>query len=73
MTAKRKPRQREGQSTGGSHLVFVDGTLRRGFWNHDLLAKSVFLGSGKTKHRYAMDVDAIPSVVKEAVSCVLSS
>jgi len=71
MTPKRQHQQSKDRSPYGSHLVFVYGTLRRGFWNHDLLAKSIFLGCGKTKHLYAMYVDGIPYVVKEEVSQIV--
>lgn len=30
------------------NYVFVYGTLRRGYWNHDLLGLSSFLGEAKT-------------------------
>jgi len=71
MTAKRQHQHRKDQSNGNSRFVFVYGTLRRGFWNNRLLAKSVFLGSGKTKHLYAMYVGGIPYAVKEEVSQIV--
>ena len=34
--------------------VFVYGTLKRGFDNHQILAKSKFIGKAKTLHSYPM-------------------
>ncbi len=53
----------------GTHLVFVYGTLRRGFPNHQLLAAARYLGSAQTLNRYALYVDSYPKVVpQEAVA-----
>jgi len=37
-----------------SHLVFVYGTLRRGGWNHYMLARQSYLGRHLTEPRYTM-------------------
>ncbi|MBM9514691.1 gamma-glutamylcyclotransferase family protein [Desulfogranum marinum] len=52
-----------------SHNIFVYGTLKRGYSNHRFLADSKFLGTGKTREKYAMYVSGIPFViVSEPVS-----
>ncbi|WP_457623862.1 gamma-glutamylcyclotransferase, partial [Persephonella sp.] len=33
-------------------LIFVYGTLRKGFGNHRLLENAEFLGIGRTKEKY---------------------
>ncbi len=35
-------------------LVFVYGTLKRGFYNHGFLSSSVFVGVAATKDKYPM-------------------
>jgi gamma-glutamylcyclotransferase (GGCT)/AIG2-like uncharacterized protein YtfP len=51
------------------HLVFVYGTLKKGFGNHRLLAASEFLGEARTAQSYAMYSTGVPIVVKnEAIS-----
>jgi len=57
-------------STGEVHGILWE-TLRRGCWNHRLLAKAEFVGAGKTKHGYAMYMDGIPYVVKEEISRIV--
>ena len=50
-------------------LIFCYGTLRRGWWNHGLLADTDevrFIGEGKTYRRYSMVADSIPFVIKHA-------
>ena len=50
-------------------LVFVYGTLKKGFSNHRLLASSELLGVAQTVKMYAMYSTGLPIVVKdEAVS-----
>jgi gamma-glutamylaminecyclotransferase len=54
-----------------SHTLFVYGTLKRNFSNHHLLKDSKFLGTGRTKEKYAMYESGIPFVVKnEPVSSI---
>ena len=48
-----------------SELLFVYGTLKRGFGNHYYLKDAIFLGRGRTKERYAMYELSIPYVVKD--------
>ncbi len=45
-------------------LLFVYGTLKRGFPNHRYLKGSKFVGRGRTKEKYALYVAAVPYVVK---------
>lgn len=50
-------------------LVFVYGTLKKGFSNHRLLAGSEYLGTAQTVEKYAMYTTGTPIVLKdEAVS-----
>lgn len=44
--------------------LFVYGTLKRGFGNHDLLSESRFLGKAVTKDKYALYESGIPFVFK---------
>ena len=46
------------------HLVFVYGTLRKGFCNHHFLRRAKFLGRARTKEKYALYVGEFPYVVK---------
>ena len=52
--------------------VFVYRTLKRGFHNHHFLAGAKFLGTGRTKEKYAMYAEGgIPFVVQgEQVSFI---
>lgn len=53
-------------------LVFVYGTLKKGFSNHRLLAKSKLLGRAQTVGKYAMYSTGVPIVVKdESVSPII--
>lgn len=47
------------------HLVFVYGTLKKGFSNHRLLASSELLGAARTVNKYAMYTTGVPIVVKD--------
>jgi len=44
------------------NLLFVYGTLKRGFGNHDLLYRARFIGNAVTKHKYALYESGIPFV-----------
>jgi gamma-glutamylcyclotransferase (GGCT)/AIG2-like uncharacterized protein YtfP len=55
---------KEGKLKKEKHLLFVYGTLKRGFWNHYLLDREEFIGEAETKEKYAMYVSGIPYVVK---------
>lgn len=46
-------------------LVFVYGTLKKGFSNHRLLAGSEYLGAAQTVEKYAMYSTGTPIVLKE--------
>ena len=53
-------------------LIFVYGTLRKGFHNHRLLKNSTFIGKGRTKKKYKMTVNGIPFVSeKEGISHIV--
>lgn len=55
----------------GDQIVFVYGTLRRGWHHHGLLAEARFLGLAETQARYALYVDVVPKVIAaEAVSVI---
>jgi gamma-glutamylaminecyclotransferase len=45
-------------------IVFVYGTLKRGFGNHHLLNGSKFIGQALTKEKYALYVSGIPFVIE---------
>jgi gamma-glutamylcyclotransferase (GGCT)/AIG2-like uncharacterized protein YtfP len=53
-----KTRRRQGRR----HVVFVYGTLMKGFPNHFFLRQAVFAGTGSTVERYALYVDEFPGV-----------
>ena len=51
------------------HLLFVYGTLKHGFDNHNLIDGSYFVGTGRTVQRFAMYKQIVPYVTKaEAIS-----
>jgi gamma-glutamylcyclotransferase (GGCT)/AIG2-like uncharacterized protein YtfP len=51
------------------HLLFVYGTLKKGFDNHNMIAGSYFVATGRTVKRFAMYKQMVPYVTKsEAVS-----
>lgn len=50
---------------GERELLFVYGTLKRGFGNHWYLEKAKFLGNAETVEKYALYEVGIPYVVKE--------
>jgi len=58
-------------SLGRNIVVFVYGTLRKGFGNHRYLEKAEFLGTAKTKEKYTMRVSGIPYVSKEPTSYIV--
>jgi len=45
-------------------LVFVYGTLKRGFGNHHLLSESRFVGQAVTKEKYSLYEAGIPFVIE---------
>ena len=52
-------------------VVFVYGTLKKGFGNHRLLAHAKFMGQAVTSEAYALYISSIPFVIrKEQVSCI---
>jgi gamma-glutamylaminecyclotransferase len=51
---------------GEGALLFVYGTLRRGFENHeDYLHNAQFMGNASTRDEYALVVGELPYVVKD--------
>jgi gamma-glutamylaminecyclotransferase len=52
-------------------LVFVYGTLKKGFSNHRLLASSELLGRARTVKKYAMYSTGLPIVVKEEAASTI--
>lgn len=51
------------------YLVFVYGTLRKGFWNHRLLVRSKFIGRARTKDKYKLTANGIPFVTDDEKIC----
>ncbi|MEN8251541.1 MAG: gamma-glutamylcyclotransferase family protein [Bacteroidota bacterium] len=47
-----------------TNLVFTYGTLKKGFDNHQYLQDSDFIGSGRTKEKYALYDRGIPFVIR---------
>ncbi|WP_027359763.1 gamma-glutamylcyclotransferase family protein [Desulforegula conservatrix] len=47
------------------HMLFVYGTLKKGFGNHGLLANAEFKGNAITQEKYALYVAGIPFVIKD--------
>lgn len=45
-------------------LIFVYGTLKRGYHNHYLMQGASFLGTGHTIEKYAMYKHVVPYVIK---------
>ena len=45
------------------NLVFVYGTLKRGFSNNRYLAGSKFLGTARTKEKFALYSDGLPFLI----------
>ncbi len=57
------------EGVGLAHLLFVYGTLKQGFDNHNLIDGSYFVGTGRTVQRFAMYKEIVPYVTKaEAIS-----
>lgn len=53
------------------HLVFVYGTLQRGFSNHHILSQARFLGPARSRDEYALYVEYFPKVIPhERVSVI---
>ena len=49
----------------GKHLVFVYGTLKKGYRNHRLLANQMFIGHATTINKYKLyDLGAFPGMVE---------
>lgn len=51
------------------HLLFVYGTLKEGFYNHDRYlggSKSTSLGSAFTSNDYTLYIEALPFMVEES-------
>ena len=46
------------------HMVFVYGTLKRGFSNNRLLSGSKFLGEARTEGKFALYESGIPFVIE---------
>ena len=47
------------------HMVFVYGTLKRGFGNNRLLSGSKFLGEARTEDKFALYESGIPFVIED--------
>jgi gamma-glutamylaminecyclotransferase len=55
---------RKNRGENEDHVMFVYGTLRRGFENHFLLDGAIFLGAARTREKYALYSENIPYVSK---------
>lgn len=65
----KKQKIQSGKNGRMEQLVFVYGTLKKGFSNHRLLASSELLGRARTIEAYAMYSTGVPIVIKnESVS-----
>ena len=49
-----------------AHLVFVYGTLKKGYYNHYFLKDSKFIDEAITKEKYALYFLKYPYVIKNA-------
>lgn len=47
------------------YLIFVYGTLKRGFWNHSLLEHSAFIGKARTGREFTLKVNGLPYLIEE--------
>ena len=47
------------------HLVFVYGTLKRGFSNNRLISGSKFVGEARTEGKFALYESGIPFVIED--------
>ncbi|WP_237067161.1 gamma-glutamylcyclotransferase family protein [Microbulbifer guangxiensis] len=53
------------------HFVAVYGSLKKGFYNHPILAGSDYIGTYKTENRYTMvDLTYFPGVVERGATCI---
>ena len=53
------------------NLIFVYGTLRRGFHNHYYLDHADYIGLGKTVENFALYYDVVPHVVEKSISQIV--
>ena len=49
----------------GKHMIFVYGTLKRGFGNNRLLSGSKFVGEARTEGKFALYESGIPFVIED--------
>ena len=61
----KKQKIQSGMNGRMEQLVFVYGTLKKGFSNHRLLASSELLGRARTVEAYAMYSTGVPIVIKD--------
>jgi gamma-glutamylcyclotransferase (GGCT)/AIG2-like uncharacterized protein YtfP len=55
-----------------AHLVFVYGTLKKGFPNHFFLKRATFVGAARTVDSYALYLDEYPGVYPDDAVCPVS-
>lgn len=56
----------------GEQLVFVYGTLRKGYSNHHLMRGARYLGPARTRENYALYLGEFPYLIKDHALCAIA-